>query len=111
LDSAKENLSKTYVNAFVNAGYGKDLLMTVGDSGDQWIFKNKEQGKTAAAASLGLLLLWDIDEGLVQIDKFMESNDEHIVAGSYMAIGIVNSGIKNECDPVCAILQEKLESG
>jgi len=40
----------------------------------------------------------------------MEASDEHIVAGSYMAIGIVNSGIKNEMDPVFAILLEKLES-
>jgi hypothetical protein len=30
----------------------------------------------------------------------MDASDENIVAGSYMAMGIVNSGIKNECDPV-----------
>jgi 26S proteasome regulatory subunit N1 len=54
----------------------------------------------AAAASLGLLLLWDIDEGLSQIDKYMEATDDYIVAGSYMAMGIINCGIKNECDPV-----------
>jgi 26S proteasome regulatory subunit N1 len=40
----------------------------------------------------------------------MESDDDYIVAGSYIAIGIVNSGIKNETDPVFAILIEKLES-
>jgi len=40
----------------------------------------------------------------------MEASDENIVAGSYMAIGLVNSGIKNECDPVFAILFEKLET-
>ena len=40
----------------------------------------------------------------------MEADDEHIVAGSYIAIGIVNSGIKNETDPVFAILLEKLDS-
>ena len=39
----------------------------------------------------------------------MEAADDNIIAGSYMAIGIVNSGIKNECDPVVAILLEKLE--
>jgi len=98
------------VNAFVNAAYGKDLLMTAGDSKENWIYKNKEGGMVAAAASLGLLLLWDIDEGLTQIDKYTEASDEHIVAGSYMAIGMVNSGIRNECDPVYAILFEKLES-
>jgi hypothetical protein len=40
----------------------------------------------------------------------METADDYIVAGSYLAIGIVNSGIKNEMDPVFAILLEKLES-
>lgn len=110
IDSAKQNLAITYVNAFVNAGYGKDLLMSTTDSNENWIYKNKEGGMQAAAASLGMLLLWDIDEGLTQIDKYMEASDDNIVAGSYMAIGIVNSGIRNECDPVVAILLEKLET-
>lgn len=109
IDSAKVNLATTYVNAFVNAAYGKDLLMSVQDAKESWIHKNKDDGMTAAAASLGMILLWDIDEGLTQIDKYMEAADDNIVAGSYMAIGIVNSGIRNECDPVVAILLEKLE--
>jgi 26S proteasome regulatory subunit N1 len=103
-------LATTYVNAFVNAAYGKDLLMTQGDMKENWTYKNKEGGMQAAAASLGMILLWDIDEGLSQIDKYMESGDDYIVAGSYIAIGVVNSGIKNETDPVYAILLEKLES-
>ena len=99
------------MNAFVNAGYGKDLLITQeGAKADHWIYKNKEDGMQAAAASLGMILLWDIDEGLSQIDKYMESGDDWIIAGSYLAIGIVNSGIKNETDPVFAILLEKLET-
>ena len=111
IDSAKVNLAATYVNAFVNAGYGKDLLMTAsGDSNENWIYKNKEGGMLAAAGSLGMILLWDIDEGLASIDKYMEASDEHIVAGSYLAIGIVNCGIRNEMDPVFAILLEKLEN-
>ena len=57
-----------------------------------------------------MVLLWDIDEGLAQIDKYMEESDEYIVAGSYIAIGLVNSGIKNPNDPVFAILLEKLET-
>jgi len=109
IDSAKQNLASTYVNAFVNAAYGKDHLLT-GSEGDSWLYKNKEHGMMAAAASLGLVLLWDIDEGLGQIDKFMEARDDFIQAGSYIAIGIVNSGIKNECDPVQAILLDKLEN-
>jgi len=40
----------------------------------------------------------------------MDRSENHIVAGAYMALGLVNSGITNECDPVQAILVEKLES-
>ena len=72
--------------------------MTTGDAKESWIYKNKEGGMQAAAASLGMILLWDIDEGLAQIDKYMEASDDHIVAGSYLAIGIVNCGIRNEMD-------------
>ena len=113
IDSAKANLAMTYANGFINAGFGKDLLMNAGGAAsgnEEWIYKNKENGQLAAAASLGLVLLWDIDEGLSQIDKYMDVESEHIQAGAFMAMGIVNSGIKNECDPVMAILQEKLET-
>lgn len=46
-----------------------------------WIFKNKDQGKTAATASLGLVTLWDVEGGLPQIDKFLYSKDNFVVAG------------------------------
>lgn len=100
IDSAKKNLALTYVNAFVNAGYGKDLLITNSENNEDWVFKTKDDGQIAAAASLGMLLLWDIDEGLEQIDKYMDRRENHIVSGSFMALGLVNSGITNECDPV-----------
>jgi 26S proteasome regulatory subunit N1 len=48
-----------------------------------------------------MLLLWDIDEGLSQIDKYMDRKENNIVAGAFMALGLVNSGITNEeNDPV-----------
>ena len=110
INSAKKNLALTYVNAFVNAAFGKDLLILAQESNEDWVFKCKDDGQTAAAASLGMLLLWDIDEGLAQIDKYMERRENHIVAGSFMALGLVNSGVTNEVDPVQAILIEKLET-
>lgn len=110
IDHAKKNLAITYVNAFLNAGFGTDLLISNQEANEDWVFKNKDDGQTAAAASLGMLLLWDIDEGFSQIDKYMERREHDIVAGSFMAMGIVNSGITNECDPVAAILLDKLET-
>lgn len=47
VDSARQNLASTFVNAFVNAGFGQDKLMTVVPEGEgasenvHWIFKNK----------------------------------------------------------------------
>jgi 26S proteasome regulatory subunit N1 len=110
LDSFKKNLSLTYVNAFVNAGYGKDLLITNSENNEDWVFKNKEDGQTAAAASLGMLLLWDIDEGLAQIDKYLDRSENDIVMGGCMALGLVSSRIVNEHDPVQATLLDKLEN-
>ena len=155
MDSARQNLAATFVNAFVNAGFGQDKLVTGGShdmlldgavrkqgcihSGSRrpcgpsllaalqgaavprppsvissaricdahlhapptkvavsaatldadshstdrvhWIFKNKDQGKTAATASLGLVTLWDVEGGLPQIDKFLYSKDNYVVAG------------------------------
>merc|ERR1719253_2500908 len=46
LDSAKENLAATFVNAFVNAGHCSDKMLTVEGSG--WLYKNKEEGMTSA---------------------------------------------------------------
>ncbi|CAO0800146.1 unnamed protein product [Mucor circinelloides] len=112
IDSARNNLSSTFVNAFVNAAFCKDKLMVTEDEGDSsWIYKTKEHGMTSATASLGLICLWDIETGLSLIDKYMYSTDDHIKAGALLAIGIVNSGVREESDPAIALLSEHLESG
>ncbi len=110
LDSHKVNLSVTYANCFINAGFGNDTIMTKEGEELEWIFKNKDYGQIAATASLGLLLLWNIDQGFEKIDKFMDHNNDFIKAGSYLAVGLVNSGIRNQNDPVFALLGDKLES-
>lgn len=44
--------------------------------------------------------IWDVDTGLAQLDKYFHSNDNHVIAGALLGVGIVNCGIKNDCDPV-----------
>jgi len=111
IDSAKKNLALTYVSAFVNAAYGKDKLILNEDQKDgDWVYKVKEDGQTAAAASLGLLLLWDCDGAFDQICKYMEAKEDHIVAGSFMALGLANQGVTSEHEPVQALLIDKLET-
>lgn len=117
VDSARANLAATFVNAFVNAGFGQDKLVTVGDDGQSegesssvhWIFRNKDHGKLSAAASLGLVLLWDVEGGLPQIDRFLYATDSNVVAGALLAVGIVASGIVDEVDPAFAILSDYVE--
>jgi len=111
VDSARQNLASTFVNAFANCGFGNDKLMLNSENeGNSWIYKNKEHGMMSAAASLGILLLWDVEIGLTQIDKYLYSNDDYIKAGALLAIGIVNSGVRNESDPALALLSEYVEA-
>jgi 26S proteasome regulatory subunit N1 len=106
VDSARANLASTFVNAFVNAGFCKDKLMTP-DS--EWLYKNKDHGMMSAAASLGSILLWNVEEGLTQIDKFLYSNEDYVKAGAALAVGILSSGIRNDADPALALLSEHIE--
>ena len=51
------------------------------DDGNKWIYKHKGAGMMSATASLGLILLWDVEGGLTQIDKFLYSNEDYIKVG------------------------------
>lgn len=77
-ESAKNNLASTYVNAWVNAGYGADKLVTPADS--QWVYRNRDSGQMAAAASLGMVCAWD-ETRLSEADKFVEAQEEIVRAG------------------------------
>lgn len=60
----------------------------------------------SATASLGLILLWDVDGGLTPIDKYLYSAEDHIKSGALLACGIVNCGVRNEVDPALALLSD-----
>ena len=88
MDSARANLASTFVNAFLNAGYTKDKLMQVGEQDEggevvdnKWLFKNKDHGMISAAASVGMLLLWDIEQGLNEIDRYLHDSNNYIQVG------------------------------
>jgi 26S proteasome regulatory subunit N1 len=107
-DTAKMNLASSLVNAFVNAGFNKDKLLFEEDSG--WIYKNKGNAIISAVASMGMLMMWNIEEGLNQIDKYLINNDEFIKAGACLGIGIMSNGVRNESDPAFALLSDSVDS-
>ncbi|TRM60317.1 armadillo-type protein [Schizophyllum amplum] len=110
VDSARANLAGTFVNAFVNAGFGNDKLMVEADEGNSWIYKNKDHGMMSAAASLGLSLLWDSEVGVSHVDKYTYSAEEHIKAGALLATGILHCGVRTDADTAAALLSEQVEN-
>ena len=43
VDSARQNLASSFVNGFVNAGFGQDKLLM--EDGQKWLYKNKDHGE------------------------------------------------------------------
>ncbi|KAI0435314.1 armadillo-type protein [Xylaria sp. FL1042] len=111
LDSARHNLAAGFVNAFVNAGFGNDKMMLNDDEKDTWVWKTKDEGMMSTVASLGTLLMWDVENGLDRIDKYTYASEPQILAGAMLAIGIMNSGTRIDSEPALALLgdADKLE--
>jgi 26S proteasome regulatory subunit N1 len=102
IDSAKQNLASSFVNAFLNLGYGTDKLLT---ENDNWIYKTKGDGKLSTVASLGSIHQWDID-GLQTLDKYLYSSEEEIKAGALLGMGLVGAGVHDEVESVLLLLQD-----
>ncbi|KAF2103569.1 26S proteasome non-ATPase-like protein regulatory subunit 2 [Rhizodiscina lignyota] len=106
-DSARHNLASAFVNAFVNAGFGNDKMMLVQENKSSWVWKTKDEGMMSTAASLGMLLQWDVEMGLDKIDPFTYVQEDYVKAGAILANGIMNSGVRVDSDPVLALLGDE----
>jgi 26S proteasome regulatory subunit N1 len=106
-DSARHNLAAAFVNAFVNTGYGNDKLMLNNEAKSSWVWKTKDEGMLSTAASLGMLLLWDVETGLDKIDPYTDVDDNTVKAGAMLATGIFNSGVRMDSDPALALLGDE----
>jgi 26S proteasome regulatory subunit N1 len=111
LDSGRHNLAAAFVNAFVNAGFGNDKMMMVEEEKSSWVWKTKEEGMMSTVASLGTLMLWDVETGLDKIDKYTYATEDQIQAGAMLAIGIMNSGVRIDSDPALALLGDEDKLG
>lgn len=111
LDSARHNLAAGFVNAFVNAGFGNDKMMMVEEEKSSWVWKTKEEGMMSTVASLGTLMLWDVETGLDKIDKYTYGPEDEIKAGAMLAIGIMSSGVRIDSEPAMALLGDEDKLG
>ncbi|KAL5056663.1 hypothetical protein RYX36_037345 [Vicia faba] len=111
VDLARKNLAATFVAAFVNAGFGQAMLMSLtlaapSGSFEDWVFTHDEHGRTSAVACLGMISLWNVDSGLEQLDKGFHLKDVYGFAGALLGVGIVNCNIKNDCDRAITLLED-----
>lgn len=111
-DSARHNLASAFVNAFVNAGFGSDKLMLVPENKSSWVWKTKDEGMLSTAASLGMLLQWDVETGLDKVDAYTYLDEDNIKAGALLGSGIICCGVRNDADPALALLgdSDKLQA-
>jgi 26S proteasome regulatory subunit N1 len=111
-DSARHNLASAFVNSFVNAGFGNDKLMLVPEDKSSWVWKTKDEGMISTAASLGMILQWDVEVGLGKVDAYTYLDDDNIKAGALLGSGIICCGVRNEADPALALLgdSERLQA-
>lgn len=131
-ESARGNLALSLINAFVNAGHDSDVYVnntlveqaaaaaaTATAAGDapttqsiltDWLSRNKGAGLTVAAASLGLVSLWNVEEGLNRVDPLLYHQDPSVQAGAVLAIGLMNCGVRDEADAAFALLSDYLTS-
>jgi 26S proteasome regulatory subunit N1 len=111
-DSARANQAASFVNGLLNCGFGGDKLMITPENEPEnemkWVYKNKEVGMMAAVSSLGWIMLWDVENGLAQIDKYLYAKENYIKAGALLACGVVNSTVHNDTDPAKALLSDYL---
>lgn len=106
IDSAKQNLAGSFVNGFLNLGFGNDKLVQTEEDNKSWIFKTKDSGITSTTASLGSIHQWDVNEGLQVLDKFTYSEEDEVKAGALLGMGILSSNVHDEVDAALALLQE-----
>lgn len=104
--SAKGGLADAFVNAFINAGFGDDKFMTPAGA-TSYVYGTKDDGQASAAASLGLIGLWDIEGGLDKIDRYKSMKSQTIKDGADLAYGITGAGVRIESDPIVSLLADE----
>ena len=102
LESAKQNLAAAFVNGFLNAGYSDEKLI----SKEKWVYKTKDEGMLSTVASLGLVNLWNTENGLQELDQFQYNENVKLKAGAVLGMGISTNGVHDDVESTYYLLEE-----
>ena len=108
IESSKINMAYSIASAFINAGFGTEVLLSKKDS--DWIYKNKEQGIQCLLSGIGLVNIWDYLEGPNKVYELASKKETDIYkrTGRNIGLGICLCGIKDENDVAIAVLLDEL---
>ncbi|KAH9418970.1 26S proteasome non-ATPase regulatory subunit 2 [Dermatophagoides pteronyssinus] len=84
--SKQSVLATSFMNCFINAAF--DLC------------------RMTATATIGILCLWDMQNGPLKVDRFLRIRDENIKAGALMAFGLISTSIKSDHEPAYQLLKD-----
>ncbi|KAI0982896.1 hypothetical protein GJ496_009510 [Pomphorhynchus laevis] len=104
-DRVRKHIADALVNGFVNAGFRKDNIL-FSDESNEFLANLKEHGVFTAIASMGVIRMWDVDGGLLALDKYTYSSDDYVKGGALFGYGLSSVNVLNECDPVVAICSD-----
>jgi 26S proteasome regulatory subunit N1 len=106
--SYMRNLANVFVSCLGNAGFSRDKLIS--EKGTDWVYGQKEDKAISAVASVGLVYLWNHEEGLNMIDKFFVSEAPYIKPGACLGIGLMFTGVRSEFDPAFSMLEDNVRA-
>ena len=108
IESSKINMAYSIASAFINAGFGTEVLLSKKDS--DWMFKNKEQGIQCLLSGIGLVNIWDYLEGPNKVYELAGRKETDIYkrAGRNIGLGICLCGVHEENEIAEAVLLEEL---
>ena len=108
IESSKINMAYSIASAFINAGFGTEVLLSKKDS--DWIYKNKEQGIQCLLSGIGLINIWDYIEGPNKVYELAGKKETDIYkrTGRNIGLGVCLCGIHDENDVAVAVLLDEL---
>ena len=109
IESSKINMAYSIASAFINAGFGTEVLLSKKDS--DWMYKNKEEGLLCLLSGLGLVNIWDYLEGPGKLYEYAGNKESDIFkrAGRNIGLGVSLATIHDDNDIAVAVLLEELK--
>lgn len=92
-NGSHSNLSCAIARVLANCATGQES--TEDDANNEKIVHESRQDRVISiTAGCGLLYLWDHEEGVNTLNRFLDSCNKHVVAGACLGIGITLCGVR-----------------